>query len=44
MIVRIAEKTGIGQHEGRVALVPEGSVVTEPDLVDLFGKADRKEW
>lgn len=43
VIVWIAEETGVGQHQGGIALVPERTVVTETDFVDLFGQADREQ-
>ncbi len=43
MVVWIAEVAGVGQHQGRVSLVPKRTVVAEPDLVDFFGQANREQ-
>ena len=44
MIVRVSEKAGIRQHQCRVTLIPKRAIVTESNLLDLFGKANRKQW
>lgn len=43
MVVGVSQKTGVGKHQGRIALIPKRSVVTQPNLLDLLWEADRKE-
>lgn len=44
VIVRIAQETGIRKHQRGIALVPERTVVAQPNLVDLFRQTDREQW
>ena len=41
--MRVAEVAGVGEHQGRVALVPERAVVGAADVVDEFGQANGEE-
>jgi hypothetical protein len=43
VVIGISKKAGVGQHQRGVALIPKGTVVAQPYLVNPLRQADRKQ-